>query len=155
MKVELKNLKVHNDMSQETTCFSATLYIDGKKVGQARNDGQGGPNMVHFDDPKLYKQFEDFCKSQPPHKSKFSDKPLSMDSDFYISLLVEQAEQNQQIKRWCKGNKQTVFRTKSHKEGEWAIIKVPFTPATKAKLQQQHGAELVEIANERFYPEGY
>lgn len=32
MKLEVKNVKFHPDMSEEADCFSATLYVDGKKA---------------------------------------------------------------------------------------------------------------------------
>ena len=46
---ELKNLKIYESMSEETTCFSATLYLDGKKVGELANRGCGGAHEVHLD----------------------------------------------------------------------------------------------------------
>jgi hypothetical protein len=45
--IELKNVKVHADMSQETHCFSATVYIDGKKAGVVSNHGHGGCHNYH------------------------------------------------------------------------------------------------------------
>ena len=42
MKVELKNVKYFSTMSRETDCFSASVFIDGKKVCTVENDGQGG-----------------------------------------------------------------------------------------------------------------
>lgn len=47
MKFELKNVKVHPDMSEETTCFSASLYVDGKRCYIAQNNGHGGCNSYH------------------------------------------------------------------------------------------------------------
>ncbi len=29
-------------MSEETNCFVADLYINGKKIGYVKNDGRGG-----------------------------------------------------------------------------------------------------------------
>lgn len=46
MKLELKNIKVFSSHSQETECFSATLYVDGKRFATIDNDGWGGPNRV-------------------------------------------------------------------------------------------------------------
>ena len=43
----LKNLKVHNDMSDETPCFSADLYCNNKKVAYCKNEGQGGMTDVY------------------------------------------------------------------------------------------------------------
>lgn len=44
----LKNLQVHDDMSDETTCFSAELYCDGKKIARCNNDGHGGETNVYI-----------------------------------------------------------------------------------------------------------
>lgn len=38
----LKNLKVHDDMSDETKCFSADLVCNGKVIAHCKNDGRGG-----------------------------------------------------------------------------------------------------------------
>ena len=46
-KLSLKNLKFHEDMSQETPCFSADLYEDGKLIAHVKNSGHGGGNTVH------------------------------------------------------------------------------------------------------------
>lgn len=43
-KVELKNFKHNETMSEETDCFSATIYIDDVKVGEVSNRGHGGCN---------------------------------------------------------------------------------------------------------------
>lgn len=44
----LKNLKIHEDMSDETTCFSADLYCNGKKIAYCKNDGRGGSTDVCY-----------------------------------------------------------------------------------------------------------
>ena len=46
-KLMLKKVKVHEDMSEETICFSADLYDDGKLVAHVKNDGRGGCNDVY------------------------------------------------------------------------------------------------------------
>lgn len=42
IKITLKNLKYAAFASEETSCFSATVYCDGKRLCTARNDGHGG-----------------------------------------------------------------------------------------------------------------
>ena len=42
MNVELKKISFNERMSEETNCFVADLYINGKKVGYVKNDGRGG-----------------------------------------------------------------------------------------------------------------
>jgi hypothetical protein len=49
MQITLKNLKISKFMSEETTCFQATIYVDGKKAGMAQNDGHGGSTYCHLD----------------------------------------------------------------------------------------------------------
>ncbi len=46
----LKNLKVCEWASEETTCFTATLYVDGKRVGECSNDGHGGADRYGFNE---------------------------------------------------------------------------------------------------------
>ncbi len=46
-QIELKNLKYAAFASQETSCFEATVNLDGKRAGTVRNDGHGGCNMYH------------------------------------------------------------------------------------------------------------
>lgn len=67
MKLELKNIKVHEDMSEETTCFSAALYANGKKVAVCRNDGRGASTNVYFTDlhSDLAGEVMRYCKDNP------------------------------------------------------------------------------------------
>lgn len=47
MKLQLKAIKHSDDMSEETFCYSANLYCDGKMVAHVGNSGKGGADMVH------------------------------------------------------------------------------------------------------------
>ena len=42
MKLELKNIYYSERMSEETPCYQAIVYIDGKKAISVDNHGQGG-----------------------------------------------------------------------------------------------------------------
>lgn len=65
MKLELKNVKVHEDMSEETTCFSATLWVNGKRAASCRNDGIGGSTHVCFDNHATRDEVVRWCKDNP------------------------------------------------------------------------------------------
>jgi len=41
MKIELKNFKHAAFASEETLCFSATVYVDGQRMFEASNSGKG------------------------------------------------------------------------------------------------------------------
>ena len=47
MNIELKNVKIYAGLSEETIAFNASVYIDGKKVGEAKNSGHGEIGRAH------------------------------------------------------------------------------------------------------------
>jgi hypothetical protein len=61
-KVELKSIKVHLDVSEETICYSANIYANGKKVGSIDNAGRGGCSMM---DTSCDKELRAWSKKQP------------------------------------------------------------------------------------------
>ena len=63
MKIELKNVKHSKFASQETDCFEASIYIDGKKEGTVFNSGNGGCNSYH---PwSLEEKLKEYAKTLP------------------------------------------------------------------------------------------
>lgn len=44
-KIEVRNLKHAAFASEETHCFEATVYVDGKKFCRASNEGRGGADL--------------------------------------------------------------------------------------------------------------
>ena len=91
MKVELKSVKVMESLSEETTCFSANIYIDGKKVGTAENRGQGGPTDYHINDPKVLAEFQAYGKSLPDKEVSLGGGQsfiMKMDAEAVIDELV-------------------------------------------------------------------
>lgn len=47
MKLSVKKVKVLQQMSEETLCFSADLYDNNKLVAHVSNTGRGGSNIIH------------------------------------------------------------------------------------------------------------
>lgn len=43
-KIEVRNLKHAEFASEETHCFEASVYVDGKRFCIASNEGHGGPD---------------------------------------------------------------------------------------------------------------
>jgi hypothetical protein len=64
MEITLKNISHNERLSEETNCFSATIYIDGKKAGEASNHGHGGPTMLH--PRELEQKIDAYAKTLPP-----------------------------------------------------------------------------------------
>lgn len=57
--IKLKNVRQNERLSEETNNYSATLYVDGKKVGEVGNHGQGGPDFFHPAPGHSYKTLEE------------------------------------------------------------------------------------------------
>lgn len=45
--IELKSIKVHMGLSEETPAYTAKLHVDGKHFADVSNEGHGGPDMVY------------------------------------------------------------------------------------------------------------
>lgn len=138
MNVELKNVKIHPDMSEETNCFSATIYFDGKKIGEVRNNGRGGCNDYHWSDPVAGKALTAWAETQP-HEFAFDHL------DQVIDPLLEQQETIKWLKRNTKSK--TLFRLPGDRKAEWRIVKAPFDAKVRVFILNKYPT--VEcIANE-------
>lgn len=47
MEIELKSVKIHKGLSEETYCYTATVLVDGVPAFHASNHGHGGADMYH------------------------------------------------------------------------------------------------------------
>ena len=73
MKLELKNVKFYESMSEETNCFQADLFINGKKIAYVKNTGQGGCTDYGVHDFKLHsvlREAESYFNSMPKKKNE-------------------------------------------------------------------------------------
>jgi len=98
MKIELKNFKFYDRLSEETYCFTANIWVNGTKCGNAENRGYGGETDYHHEgteaSKQLIKQAEEYCLKLPPivWQSSVSGKDLSLDMNLtrYIDELVNE-----------------------------------------------------------------
>jgi len=89
MKIELKNIKHSEWGSEETNCFQANIYLNGKLVGYCDNDGKGGCtsyNRVPNVDYKVIQEMEEYCKGLPPIEY---DSHLRQGGKFTINMTLE------------------------------------------------------------------
>jgi len=96
MEIKLKNIHVDLRLSEETNAFTADLFINGKNVGTALNDGQGGMTTCRARDQKgaeLIREAEIWCEQLPPEVVKFDDGStynLSISLDYYLGRIVDE-----------------------------------------------------------------
>lgn len=90
MKLELKKIKVNLAFSEETTMFNAELFVDGKLVAYAKNDGHGGSTHIEVvkGQEDAFDKASSYAKSLPPIKSTFTND-LAMDLEFWINIEVD------------------------------------------------------------------
>ena len=84
MKLELKNVKINESFSEETLMFKADLFVDGKKVGYAHNDGHGGSTWynAYENQREALAKAEEFALALPSTITNFGGK----DYEFKSSL---------------------------------------------------------------------
>lgn len=125
MKIELKALKYSDFASQETHCFQAQIYIDGKKRGTADNDGRGG--MTTIRPWELYEEIKQYTDKIPPQIVKYGDQEMTLEEspDSFIDGLVTLALHEKDLKRAMKTRilftrENQVFETKKLTAAELA-----------------------------------
>lgn len=95
-RIELKKLKIHDDMSEETLCYSAEVWVDGKPAFLASNHGTGGgdlfdalPGKSRRDSDPVIERCEAYAKTLPRKKSPLFPDGLEMDLELLIGDLIE------------------------------------------------------------------
>lgn len=107
MNITLKKLRIVERLSQETTCFTADVYVDGVKAGTAENHGQGGPTNIHpF---ALRDRMEAHAKTLPMVTSTMKDESdpsgffrYAPNAESMIDDLVGQAAEEKAEARMAK-----------------------------------------------------
>jgi hypothetical protein len=103
MKIELKSVKIIDELSEETTCFFADVFINGKKAAYAKNDGHGGCTFYHAyeNQHELVAEAEKFCKQLPKQKINFGDRVHEFEQSLESvidDLVVEKGKEKEQKK---------------------------------------------------------
>lgn len=86
--LSVKNVKCAEFASEETMCFEATLYVDGKSVGRVSNDGRGGPNT--YDDWKVEKELNEIVNAANI-RVEYLGSTLTKNLDWIVSDLVNES----------------------------------------------------------------
>ena len=101
MRIEIKNIKHVESMSEETFCFSANLYVDGKKIGAVSNRGHGGCHEYDFNNDTV-RELNQWCKENLPKWSMDDDQEYETDLELHLSNLVADFLDTRHIKNLLK-----------------------------------------------------
>ena len=151
---------VKNFQGREGYGFECSLYKDGKKIGTVTDTANGG--MIDFYlDTGEEKILVEYCKTLPKkqwneEKSSITKKEwnklwaggMAVDTDCFITDLVNEYEQQKQYRKWCKKNTQIAYRTDECKKGSVWVIPIPYNEITKAQLEKKYKNKGLVIINE-------
>ena len=112
--VELKNIKVHHGLSEETFCFEASVYLKGKRIGTIGNRGCGGANEIGISssDEKL---IENWLKENLTYDD-YDGNQTPMHFEMWSFLEVEKHLQEKELKRMLNNNVLVMDDTCKHGE---------------------------------------
>jgi hypothetical protein len=161
MKIELKKISFNERMSEETNCFVADLYINGKKVGYVKNDGRGGCTDYYGDSKEanqVIREAEEYFKTLPKVKCEeynFEYQPTlesAIDEEFELYLKAKEEKKMSKLFQTA-----IVVGRKKGASYRYIKFKQPLSdiPQTKlvfyvAKMINEHCHDGVEILNNNF-----
>lgn len=96
-RFELKNVKVYEELSDETTACTAEVWLNGEHIGFVRNSGQGEGNNLNFKDKACIdkiKPFETHLMSKTfsvTYPFILKEAVMQYDLSLLIGLMVEAA----------------------------------------------------------------
>jgi len=133
-KLELRKIVFVERMSEETNCFTAFIYKDGKNVGEAHNDGHGGDTYAHM---------QNMTEQDHKHLTRWAD-------DQFEKWMHDKA--TAKLEKWiakhAAANKYRCFNTAVVYQGVNVSL-VPTKLTTEEEFRQQYSkyktAEKIEI----------
>lgn len=103
MKLELKKIKL-GPGSEETTQFTAELFVNGKLAAYCDNDGKGGSTDIRAYKPEhraLVAEAEAYCKTLPP-LSLGGGTAIPMNLEHWVDEEVFKAESAKELQKTIK-----------------------------------------------------
>lgn len=140
MNIELRNVHFSERFSEETNCFDAMIYIDGKRACSVRNDGHGGPD--YFDDHAVEKRLNEYAETLPEFEA--FGMTLTHNAETLVGGAFEQWLDRREVKKHM--TKGLVFETL---EGKYAATK-SLTPELRARVLASPAASLAKLKATRF-----
>lgn len=139
----IKNCKIIQSMSEETYCFTATLYYEGKKVAHASNRGCGGPTDFDWVSPEAKAKCLAVASATKP---EYPYPQFLLEG--IVDELVGEHDVRDELKRAMRTK--TLFRKPDevYPEGEYSTVLSKFNPQVKNYLVGKYGPN-VFILNEK------
>ena len=97
MRIELKKLKVVAALSEETTCYTAEVWIDGAKAFLASNRGHGAADDFHRVGTVTERSVDAWLAANRP-SSRVGDTVLDHTLEFEVAAMIGRIEENKRVR---------------------------------------------------------
>ncbi len=142
MQIEIRNLKIASSLSQETTAYTADIYVDGIKTFAAMNQGCGGCDFYRpYPTAKVSeKEVNAWLAANRPEIAGSFDGELA----HVIGEMLDKAEQEKENRRIRNAYARILSRSVAAlRNGSLVTFKAPPTPANLAAIRSRHPALVV------------
>ena len=154
MKLELKKVKVINEMSEETTCFHAVLYVDGKKAADCSNTGKGGMTDVRFYDIDVQYDVMKYCKENPVVNVFRGKEHRFTGVDIRVDELLVQYQMAKILK--TKQKKSLVLHLNKLNDPQYIVHSfLKFLKPVDDLMKDEAGRQMLKTQIESFRRKGY
>lgn len=137
-RITIKGLKVAEFASQETLCFQCGVYLDGKKIGVADNDGCGASTSVRPISKGSLDEAIAYVDTFPERKIEGYGKSFTIRDrlDNIVDDIAYSMHNDKKDRAMWKRKIKTklVFKTKEDGDDEYRQIKSKTSPETIKKL---------------------
>jgi hypothetical protein len=107
MQIELRKLKIALHLSEETTAYSAEIWIDGQLAFHASNQGHGGPDLYRQIGRWSEKDVDAWLiANRPPQHVGSLEIPHDLGIE--VGALIAEADALAQVKRRLRTNVLTI-----------------------------------------------
>ena len=101
MRIELKKLKVVVALSEETTCYTAEIWIDGARAFLASNRGHGAADDFHQVGALTEKEVDAWLAANRPAR-EFHGTTLQHTLEFEVAAMIGRIEETKRLRRSFK-----------------------------------------------------
>ena len=132
-KLELKNISYYKQGSEETPCYNATVYVNGKKAVEVSNEGRGGSDrqfaypqfMEEWDSDmrNLLQTLDEYCvKTFGTEKTDWGE--IEYDLEHWCQKEMYTAQDRKLLKRNMKKNVMFFENKEDLSKGKYYMIKI-------------------------------
>lgn len=144
MKIELRRIAYSPMLSEETSAYTAEIWIDGERAFLARNQGQGGCDLYHQVGRWSEAEINAWLKANRPLQP-FQGLTLEHDLEAEVGDLLAHALELRRLKRLLRTSLVTIERGQVF---QYPLRKRPLAIVMRAVLATNPAALVINGADD-------